>query len=156
MTGGTAWGTCFQATLEGTGSPSPEHPPNNIHIYNNTSYKSDIGSGADFTVLKLDNYGTNITLQNNLAYGVGVTSSWNAHIITGTGASGLVQSNNSTTTQMKNTFPSWVNATPAVPTDFGLTAGSYAISAGTSVPVWSDSFRIARPQSGASLGAVEK
>ena len=71
-----------------------------------------------------------------------------------TGGSGAY--GNSSDTQIKSTFPGWVSATPAVPADFGLTAGSYANNTGTSVPVWSDFFRASRPQSGVmDIGAVE-
>ncbi len=158
MTGGTAWGICFQASLEGASSPSPEPPPDRVRIYNNTVFKSDIGNGSgyEFSVVKLDTNAANVTVQNNLAYGVGITSSWTAYMVNGIGGGGLVQSNNSTPAQMKNTFPGWVSATPAVPVEFRLTAGSYANNTGTSVPVWSDFFRTSRPQSGVyDLGAVE-
>jgi hypothetical protein len=156
MSGGTAWGTCFHASLEGASSPSPEPPPDNVRIYNNTAFKSGLGSTSEFSVVKVDAYATDVTVLNNLAYGVGTTSSWTAFMVNGTGASGLIQSNNSTTAQMKNTSPSWVSATPTAPADFRLTAGSYANNTGASVPVWSDFFRTDRPQSGViDMGAVE-
>ena len=47
--------------------------------------------------------------------------------------------------------------TPVVPADFALSAASSAIKAGTAVPVFSDFFRLERPQGGAfDLGAAER
>jgi PKD repeat protein len=157
MTEGSTGGICFHASLEGVSSPSPEPPPDNVRIYNNTAYKSGLGSTSEFSVVKIDAYATNVTVRNNLAYGAGTTSSWTAFMVNGTGASGLIQSNNSTPAQMKNTLPGWVSATPAVPADFSLAAGSYAREAGlATVPVLSDFFRTSRPQNGVmDIGAVE-
>lgn len=143
---------CFEPTLY-IGTNSPAQPPDNIWIYNNSAYRGN--SGSEFSVVKIDTTSTNVTVQNNLAYAPLSTST--ILMVNGTGGGGLVQSNNSTNTQIKNTFPGWVSATPAVPADFGLTAGSYANNTGASVPVWSDFFRSNRPQSGViDMGAIER
>ena len=53
--------------------------------------------------------------------------------------------------------PGFVGLTPVVPADFALGAASSAINAGTAVPVFSDFFRLDRPQGGAfDLGAAER
>lgn len=150
MTSGAPWVACFEPTLY-VGTNSPARPPDNIWIYNNTAYRGN--SGSEFSVVKIDTTSTNVTVQNNLAYAPFSTSTM---MVKGTGGGSLVQSNNSTDTQIKSTFPGWVSAAPAVPADFGLTAGSYANNTGTSVPVWSDFFRTSRPQNGViDIGAVE-
>ena len=149
MTDGAPWVACFEPTLYLTTSAA--HPPYDIRIYNNTAYRGN--SGSEFSVVKIDTTSTNVTVQNNLAY---APLSASTMIVNGTGGSGLVQSNNSTPAQMKSTFPGWISATPSVPADFGLTAGSYANSTGASVPVWSDFFRASRPQNGVmDIGAME-
>lgn len=160
MTGGHNGGICFQVSLEGVSRLSPEPPPDNIRIYNNTAFKSDMrGKSPEFNVVKIDNYAMNVTVQNNLGYAVASTLSWTPLMISGTGASGLIQSNNSTSSQIKNIFPKWVNATPTIPADFSLTANSYAREAGITTPVWSDFFLNSRPQSSVSgvidMGAIE-
>jgi hypothetical protein len=150
MTSGAPWVACFEPTLYM--STSAAHPPYDIRIYSNTAYRGN--SGSEFSVVKIDTTSTNVTVQNNLAYAPLSTSTM---VVNGTGGGGLVQSNNSTPAQIKNTFPAWVSATPSSPTDFSLTAGSYAREAGFAVPVWSDFFRISRPQNGViDLGAVER
>lgn len=152
------------AAHSGTTNLSPEPRPNNIRIYNNTAYRADVANGSSFQFVRIDAAATNVTVKNNLIYATGVTSSWTPHVITfspsgTTTIPGLIESNNSTLEQMKNTPPGWASATPSVPADFNLTAGSYAnaIGAGTIVPVWSDFFRTARPASGVpgDMGAAE-
>ncbi len=141
------------------GAPMPDL----INIYNNTVYTTDVGpiwGGWDIA-----NYQATLTsschsdIKNNIGYFPNAYTpkpliNYGGCVITG----GSGTYGNSSDTQMKSTSPGWVNATPAVPADFGLTAGSYANNTGTSVPVWSDFFRIDRPQSGVSgidMGAVE-
>ena len=77
-----------------------------------------------------------------------------AHIV-GTPAT-LVQSNNTTSAQVKGSFPSWVSASPKIPADFKLTGTSYALDAGASIPLFSDFFQNLRPKgSGYDIGAME-
>lgn len=149
MTGGAPWVACFEPSLYS--STSAAHPPYDIRIYSNTAYRGN--SGSDFSVVKIDTTSTNVTVQNNLAYAPLSTSTM---VVNGTGGGGLVQSNNSTPAQIKNTFPAWVSANPSSPENFSLTAGSYARKAGLAVPVWSDFFRTSRPLNGMiDMGAVE-
>lgn len=145
MSGGASH-TCFRVTRRGE-----EPPPDNVRMYNNTLYSSSTGG---FVGVDIGPTATNVSVINNLGSAPSATG---PIMINGTGASGLVQSNNSTDFQMKNTFPGWVSATPAVPADFGLTAGSYANNTGASVPVRSDFFRTSRPQNSViDMGAVER
>jgi len=125
--------------------------PNFVRFYNNSAYSSDTGS--NFVMVQLDPSVTNVSLINNLAYAPGDAS---PVLRTGTGAAGLVESNNSTNLQIKTTSPAWTSVAPSAPSGFGLTAVSYATNAGGLAPVWSDFFRTARPNGGAiDLGAVE-
>lgn len=145
MSGGASH-TCFRVTRRGE-----EPPPDNVRMYNNTLYSSSTGG---FVGVDIGPTATNVSVINNLGSAPSATG---PIMINGTGASGLVQSNNSTDFQMKNTFPGWVSTTPAVPADFGLTAGSYANNTGASAPVRSDFFRTSRPQNGViDMGAVER
>ena len=133
----------------GTGAWGVEPPPNNVSFYNNTGYSN----GAPSVYFKLVNVApeaTNVTVKNNLAYAPTMTG---PKLLLGTGASGLVASNNSTDAQVKSTSPNFATSPPATPADFKITTGSYAIGAGAAVPVWSDFFSV--PQTAArDLGAV--
>lgn len=149
MSAGASTAICFNPALYGAAGPA--RPPDHIRIYNNTAYKSDAGS--EFNLARIDTTSTNVTVQNNLAY---APLSGSTIMVSGTGASGLVQSNNSDNDQMKSTSPEWFGANLSSPADFGLTAGSYGLSAGTTVKVFSDFFRNPRPQSGGyDMGAIE-
>ncbi|MFZ2303742.1 MAG: peptidoglycan-binding protein, partial [Minisyncoccia bacterium] len=140
----TSPGTCFRVTRRGE-----EPPPDNVRIYNNTLYSSSTGG---FVGVDIGSTATNVSVINNLGWAPSATS---PVMINGTGASGLVQSNNSTPTQMKSTSPGWVSATPSTPSDFRLTTGSYGLNTGAVVKVFSDFFKNLRPQAGAyDIGAV--
>ncbi|MCR4303508.1 MAG: PKD domain-containing protein [Gallionella sp.] len=149
MSVGSSGTSCFYPTLYLTG---PARPPHDIRIYNNTGYKSDAGS--EFNLVRIDTTSTNVTVQNNLAYAPLAGSTM---MVSGTGASGLITSNNSTDYQIKNTSPGWAAATPSTPADFSLNADSYARDTGASaVPVFSDIFLTSRPRNGVTdIGAVE-
>lgn len=151
MTGGTSH-KCIQISSRGKGSTEP--PPKNIFVYNNTCYSASPGS---FDLVRLDETATNISVMNNLGYAPFATF---PTMINGKGLKGIVQSNNSTNAQIKNTSPRWLSSTPAVPADLKLTKGSYGIDSGiTTLPVFSDFFRTSRPQSGVpgviDMGAIE-
>ena len=127
-----------------------EPHPDNVKIFNNTFYSSTSNIHNEYSVVILDGTDTNITVVNNLAYGPLFT---NPVMIHGTGSSGLIQSNNSTNTQIKNTAPGWAYATPLIPSEYKLTAGSYAIGTGTAVPVFSDFFLNSRTSNDLGVAA---
>jgi hypothetical protein len=111
-----------------------EPVPESITIYNNTIYRSDTNSDGPACI----EFGTTIsaTVKNNLCY---MPLATGPVMISGT-PTVLVQSNNSTNTQVKSTFPGWISATPLTPTDFILTGSSYALGKGVPVPVHSNFF----------------
>ncbi|MEK7705859.1 MAG: choice-of-anchor Q domain-containing protein [Myxococcota bacterium] len=130
-----------------------EPPASDVWIYSNTMYKANAGAaGADgFAIVSMpDIEVSNVTIQNNLGYAPNATGPvpyFDA------GITGLTASSNSTTAQIT---ASPLFAGTADPTGFVPGAGSYAIDAGATVPVWSDFFGTSRPQNGTpDLGAVE-
>ncbi len=132
-----------------------EPAPNNNRIYNNTFYSGDTtNSGKDIVGVVIGAAATNTTVRNNLGYAPNAAIT---HLISGTGASGLVASNNSSDADMRTFDPLFALASPLVPADFKLNAGSYAIDTGASVRVFSDFFGVSRPQNSViDLGAVEQ
>ena len=124
-----------------------EPPPNLVNVFNNTFLSQS--TIRDLRAVELG-VATNIVIKNNLAYAP--SSPNGSTMVFGTGSGGLVQSNNSTSVQIKTISPSWNSPTPVVPSDFKLATGSYAIGAGTSVPVFSDFFL--QPRLSNDLGAT--
>jgi len=124
-----------------------EPVPSNVHIYNNTFYS---GSTGNFNGVSLGAV-TDTVVRNNLGSAPSASS---PAIISGAGT-GLVQSNN-----LLNNSPGalFVSATPTVPANFGLKPlPNPARDTGlATVPVFSDFFRLNRPQNGViDIGAVE-
>ena len=142
MTGGLGH-TCVSVAQRGI-----EPAPVRVAVLNNTFFSASTGG---FVGLSIGSTASNITLQNNLASAPSATS---PVMLVGTGASGLVQSNN-----LLNNSPGtlFVSATPTVPANFGLAAGSPARDTGFStVHVFSDFFGQSRPNGGAiDIGAAE-
>jgi hypothetical protein len=101
--------------------------PTDVRIYNNSLYSS---ANGEFSAVTVDAGSVNVTVRNNLAYAPNASS---AVLLTDNGATNTVQSNNSTNLQIKNTAPGWTNISPSIVSDFMLTAGSYALNAGTTV-----------------------
>jgi hypothetical protein len=129
--------------------------PDNVRIYNNSIYNGSIST--NFRGIKLEARVTNITVKNNVAYAP--NSGTGQIMISGTGASGLVASNNSTdstgTNQINLTNPGWTIASPMPLASFKPTSG-YTIGGGATapkVPVFSDFFLSATPAT-PNLGAV--
>lgn len=129
------------------GKRGVEPPATNANIYNNSMYSSASGS---FSGVFIGSDNINPVVKNNLAYAPNGSS---PVMIQGSGASGLVSSNNSTNSGVKSTSPLFTVTPPANPADFKPAAGSYAISGGTDVPVWSDFFMTAQTAT-RDLGAV--
>jgi hypothetical protein len=121
-----------------------EATPDNVAVYNNTFYS---GSTGDFVGIQVGT-ATNVTIKNNLG---SASSSTNPVMVSGTGTGGLVQSNNSSAFQIKNTSPGFV--TPPISTVDWKPVSGYAIDGGTAVPVWDDFFMM--PRTGTyDMGAV--
>ena len=123
-------------------SPGTSPPSADVNVYNNTLYggSAPVIAGNEFVGISIDPTATKVAVVNNL---ISAPSATNPVRIVGTGA-GIVSSNNSTAIQIKTT-PGWVATFPSTPSDFNLTAKSYAIGAGISVPVFSDFFLNSRP-----------
>jgi chitodextrinase len=121
--------------------------PDMTNIFNNTFYSGDTGSG--FHAVTLASQVTNTAVQNNLAYAPNDSTH---NFLSGSGT-GLTASNNSSDAQVA-TNPLFTSTSPFNPGNAKPLAGSYAIGAGTSVPVWPDFF--ISPWSGSyDLGAVK-
>jgi len=117
---------------------------------NFTSYKS---LSNEVMPIRIGNATSNITVKNNLGYAPNSANPFTS-MISGTGKSGFVASNNTSTKQLYGTNPLFNVSPPMIPTDFKLSKGSYALGSGASVPVWSDFFMRSRPRSGFDLGAI--
>lgn len=141
-----------QALGVNVGQRGIEPPSDGVRIYNNSYYSK---SATPVNVINIESTATNVTVRNNLAYAPNSTSQ---SMVNNTSASKFSASNNSTISQMKSVLP-FASADPVVPAGFNLSAGSYALSNGGSVPVWSDFYFNDRPQSGVpgtiDMGAVE-
>jgi len=122
-----------------------EPPPANVHVYNNTFYSNSSGS---FSPIRFSE-GLGMVAKNNLGYAPLSTS---RDMVSG---SAIIQNNTSDTGILLS--PGFLGATPVVPADFVLGAASPALNAGAAAPVFSDFFRLDRPQGGAiDLGASER
>jgi hypothetical protein len=159
MSAATGIVSCFSAGK--SGSTSLGTPPDRYRIYNNTAYS---GSTAGFRFMEIKAFPpvfappTNVTLQNNLLYAPSASYTrlvWT----TCPGALCPEQLNNSTDAQIKKVSPVFAATPPVSVADYTPGAGSYAISFGAPVPVWSDFFGTLRPQSGVpgtiDMGAIE-
>ena len=116
-----------------------------VHVYNNTFYSSSSGTflPVNFRI------GSGHIAKNNLAY---APNSGSRTMVSGTGTA----SNNTSNANIL-VAPSFASATPSVPADFSLGAGSYAVNAGAAVPVFADFLGLSRSQGGAiDLGLVER
>jgi hypothetical protein len=130
----------------------------NIRIYNNTIFSNSTGEffGARFSA------GTSgIIARNNIGYAPNATTTIQMF---SDNATGTVLSNNSSNLQVSTVGP-FVNGSGLFnsTTDFALLGGSYPLNAGApnvgvgSVPVFSDFFRVIRPQgAGVDMGATEQ
>jgi len=154
---GTGITSVYNSTV---GAPKPDL----INIYNNTFYNSSANDGnvkAFNAIVYFAGLDTTChsEVKNNLAYSPNTYNAapkliWiraGACVITGTAGT----LGNSSDSQIKAS-PFFASATPAIPSDYTIGAGSYAHNAGVSIPVFSDFFGTARPQGNAiDIGAVE-
>jgi hypothetical protein len=142
------------------GAPMPDL----INIYNNTFYNSSANNGnlVQFqAIVYFAGADTNChsEVKNNLAYSPNTYNIAPSLIAVKsgscviTGAAGTF--GNSSLGQIK-TSPSFTSATPSIPADYVIGAGSYASHAGVTLPVFSDFFRSSRPPGSAmDIGAVK-
>lgn len=131
-----------------------EPPSTNVHVYNNSFFTSYKSLANEVMPIQLGGAASNITVKNNLGYAPNSANSL-TNMISGTGKSGFVASNNTSTKQLYGINPLFSVNPPMKPADFKPGKGSYAIGSGASVPVWSDFFMQHRPQGVIDLGAIE-
>jgi hypothetical protein len=119
--------------------------PVNVHVYNNAFYSNSTGS---FSPVRFVEGAGGMVAKNNLGYAPLSTS---RDMISGE----ATVANNSSDSDILLS-PAFTSAAPVAPADFQLGSGSYAVNAGAAVPVFSDLFRLDRPQGGAiDIGAAE-
>jgi chitodextrinase/PKD repeat protein len=118
-------------------------------IYNNTIFFS---GSTDFTGVQVQSGATNTVVKNNLGYALSASPKT---MVSDSSAS-TTKDHNTGDVGSLTTNPSFASGSPSVPAHFKIQTGSYAKDAGTSVPVFSDFFRLSRPQNGSfDLGATE-
>jgi hypothetical protein len=140
-----------------------------LYIYNNTFLRTTAsptctGIGSDrcggFTAIAPNRRSHNVHVKNNLVYAPLVTSTppgWYPLIPVGVGApTQVVQSGNSTLSEMLNSNPNFINAsgTWELLTDYkpNCTGTTYPCGRGVPVPVWSD--LLLAPNTNLDIGAV--
>jgi hypothetical protein len=153
----TLGSSSYIASLQiGTSGSDPIQ--NNVSVYNNTLYSNAAINGFDF--MDVQSAPTNVSIINNLIYAPLYTGNFN--IAPGLGAGGTLLTNSSNAPaggQIKNTDPKFTSVAPFNPANAkptgtcGVGTPSYAICAGTSVPVWSDFFLTPQPAT-RTIGAV--
>ena len=145
-TGSGAGGTFIEVDKRSSGAPAP----NRIAIYNNTAYSSanNIDSGSAFIVVTSSTTSGGATVKNNLGYAPNASS---PAMVSGSNA---VASNNSTNAQLK-TNPGFASSLLSAVTNFQVLSSSYAKGTGTTVPVFSDFFRVNRAAGVGDLGFSE-
>lgn len=128
---------------------SGQMAPDRVSIYNNTFYSSS--SGNNFIAVDVDSNARNVVVKNNLAY-----APYDSYrtMINGTGSASapVIASSNSIDLRVDPLFIG--NTSTAL--KFKLQSGSYAIGAGTSVPVFSDFLSAVKsPAVTPGIGAIE-
>jgi hypothetical protein len=135
-----AGGAHWAIDVGGASTKSPGS--NNVRLFNNTLFSNDTSDPVDTGIVKISGTPTGVTAKNNLGYTPHSAATFNIGNVAG--------SNNATA---MNTDPRFAVVPPSAPGDFKITQGSYAIGAGTVVPVWSDFFLV--PQSTSrDMGAI--
>lgn len=131
-----------------------EPPASNVWIYNNTQYSIDPVPDSQLVMVDIsDARVSSITIKNNLIY---APKAKNPRLYANAGAKSVVVSNNSNNAQIKNGSNLFKASPPILITDWIPLAGSYAVDAGTAVPVWSDFLGNVRPKNDVSdIGAFE-
>jgi len=129
----------------------------NVRIYNNTIFSNSTGEffGARFSA-----GATGIVARNNLGHAPNATTTIQ---MINDSATGTALSNNSSNAQVSTIDP-FVNASGLfnATSDFALLGASYPLNSGATnalgaVPVFSDFFRVVRPQgAGMDIGATEQ
>jgi hypothetical protein len=116
---------------------------NGINIFNNSFIAND--PGKEFIGISARPAAEGVVVRNNLAF---APKDNQARMIAGPADA----SHNSSDTQVKRADPRFSERTPTSPSGWKPMNGSYAIGAGTLVPVWSDFFLRSRPPH--HLGAI--
>ena len=131
--------------------PGTTPPSNNVKVLNNTIYAVLAEAGGEFHGVEIHPTATNVSVVNNL---ISASAALDPRmLVSGTGASGLVESNNILGSSPASLF---TIANPVNPVDFSPNATSPARGAGLlTVPVHSDFFLTVRPLGSMDIGAVE-
>ena len=135
VAGDPANAIAFIAEVGGTISVAPD----NLMAYNNSYYTDYAIPGNNVNFLQVNSTATTVDVQNNLAYAPFSTNGQTSFMF-GTPKTGSIVANNSTTSQLMTVDPLYSVTPPVNPSDFKPKVGSYAISAGATVPVWTDFF----------------
>ena len=114
-----------------------------ILIYNNTLYSSDVTTGTHFRLVEMSSSPTNVIIRNNLLY---TPSRTDTVLKDGTEGTGYAASNNTADADTDGVDPVFVGGGSA-PANFKIQTTSPYKGFGTSVPVFSDAFGVFRPQS---------
>jgi hypothetical protein len=123
---------------------------NQVRIYHNTMYSNDVDN--DFSAVGVRSGALNVTVRNNVAFAPVDTQHKMIESVTAPAAV-VLQSGNTTDANVKNVDPLLTTTPPVTPADWKPLGGSYANAGGdTTVPVWSDFFRVNRPLMGAARG----
>ncbi|MBY0554739.1 hypothetical protein K2P97_09430 [bacterium] len=126
-----------------------------IFIYNNSAYSRN---NSTFRMIKISAGVENVDIQNNLAYAPFAATTAvlieNLGAINVTGSDGTL--GNSSNHQIKNTSPSFLNASGnfAQASDFTPAANSYAKGNGYEIKIFSDFFGTARNRNPFDSGAI--
>ena len=130
-------------------------------IYNNTFRNGD--ASRDIAAVVADTKGKQLTVRNNLASSqsdpaaVFIAGAIHSPSTPAVGDGAIVQSNNSTNSQIRSIDPLFMGAAGSV-AGWIVQSGSYAKGASTFVPAWSDFFGgVTRPAAAAgAIGATEQ
>lgn len=133
--GSPANAIAFIAEVGGTISVAPD----DLMAYNNSYYTDYAIPGNNVNFLQVNSTATSVDVQNNLAYAPFSTNGQTSFMF-GTPKTGSIVANNSTTSQLMTVDPLYSVTPPVNRSDFKPKVGSYAISAGATVPVWTDFF----------------
>jgi hypothetical protein len=148
--GGSAAG--HQGFIVTSGGVTPI--PDQIRVYNNSFFSNDAGS---FFAVNLQ-VGTNVTIQNNLAYAPNATAPKLINLFPAVAVPTTCLACNSSDAEVLSSNPSFAATPPLTVTDWKPTGG-YSVDRGIPVPVFSDFFRVSRPQPGGGsfdIGATEQ
>jgi hypothetical protein len=123
---------------------------NQVRIFHNSVFSNDADN--DFAVLEVRSGALNVSVRNNVAYSPNDTQHSMVSFATAPAAV-VLQSGNTPFADVRLVDPLFTTTPPTTPTHWKPLGASYANTGGdTTVPVWSDFFRVNRPLMGAARG----